>query len=151
MALEIERKFLVDVKKVVKLKLSGGERIAQGYLSTEPNKIVRVRIKKNRGFLTIKSANIGIVRQEFEYEIPVADAEEILKLCTPNILTKVRYKVEYAGHTWEVDIFEGRHAGLILAEVELDSAEEKVELPDWIGEEVSGDERYYNSRLALDN
>ena len=137
MALEIERKFLVDVKKLVKLKLSGGERISQGYLSTEPNKIVRVRIKKNRGFLTIKSANIGIVRQEFEYEIPVNDAEEILKLCAPNILKKVRYKVDYAGHVWEVDIFEGKHAGLIMAEVEINSLDEYVKIPDWVGEEDS--------------
>ena len=149
MALEIERKFLVDVKKLVKLKLSGGERISQGYLSTEPNKIVRVRIKKNRGFLTIKSANIGIVRQEFEYEIPVGDAEELLKLCAPNTLTKVRYKVDYAGHVWEVDIFEGRHAGLILAEVEISSLDEFVKIPDWVGEEVSNNPRYFNSNLVL--
>ena len=149
MALEIERKFLVDVKKLVKLKLSGGERISQGYLSTEPNKIVRVRIRKNRAFLTIKSANIGIVRQEFEYEIPVEDAEEILKLCAPNTLTKVRYKIEYAGHIWEIDIFEGRHTGLILAEVEIDSLDEFVKIPDWVGEEVSNNPRYFNSNLVL--
>ena len=149
MSLEIERKFLVDAKKVVRLKLTGGERISQGYLSTEPNKIVRVRIKKNRGFLTIKSANIGIVRQEFEYEIPVNDAEEILKLCAPNILKKVRYKVDYAGHVWEVDIFEGKHAGLIMAEVEINSLDEYVKIPDWVGEEVSHNPRYFNSNLAL--
>ena len=149
MALEIERKFLVDVKKLVKLKLSGGERISQGYLSTEPNKIVRVRIRKNRAFITIKSANIGIVRQEFEYEIPVEDAEEILKLCAPNTLTKVRYKIEYAGHIWEIDIFEGRHTGLILAEVEIDSLDEFVKIPDWVGEEVSNNPRYFNSNLVL--
>lgn len=149
MALEIERKFLVDVKKLVKLKLSGGERISQGYLSTEPNKIVRVRIRKNRAFLTIKSANIGIVRQEFEYEIPVEDAEEILKLCAPKTLTKVRYKIDYAGHTWEIDIFEGRHTGLILAEVEIDSLDEFVKIPDWAGEEVSNNPRYFNSNLVL--
>ena len=149
MPLEIERKFLVDAKKLVKLKLSGGERIAQGYLSTEPNKIVRVRIRKNRGFLTIKSANIGIVRQEFEYEIPLADAEEILKLCAPNTLTKIRYKVDYAGHIWEVDIFDGRHKGLILAEVEINSLDEFVKIPDWVGEEVSHNPRYFNSNLAI--
>lgn len=149
MALEIERKFLVDAKKVVKLKLSGGERIAQGYLSTDKNKIVRVRIRKNQGYLTIKSANIGIVRQEFEYEIPVADAEEILKLCAPNTLKKVRYKIDYAGHTWEVDIFEGRHTGLILAEVEINSLDEFVKIPDWVGEEVSNNPRYFNSNLAI--
>ena len=149
MALEIERKFLVDKKKLVKLKFTGGERISQGYLSTEPNKIVRVRTRKNRGFLTIKSANIGIVRQEFEYEIPFADAEEILKLCVPNTLTKIRYKVDYAGHIWEVDIFEGRHAGLILAEVEINSLDEYVKIPDWVGEEVSHNPQYFNSNLAI--
>ena len=149
MALEIERKFLVDAKKVVKLKLTGGERISQGYLSTDPNKIVRVRIKKNLGFLTIKSANIGIVRQEFEYEIPLSDAEEILKLCAPNILKKVRYKIDYAGHVWEVDIFEGKHAGLIMAEVEINSLDEFVKIPDWVGEEVSDNPKYFNSNLVL--
>ena len=149
MALEIERKFLVDKKKLVKLKLTGGERISQGYLSTEPNKIVRVRTRKNHGFLTIKSANIGIVRQEFEYEIPFADAEEILKLCAPNTLTKIRYKVDYAGHIWEIDIFEGRHAGLILAEVEINSLDEFVKIPDWVGEEVSDNPKYFNSNLVL--
>ena len=149
MALEIERKFLVDKKKLVKLKLSGGERISQGYLSTDPNKIVRVRTRKNLGFLTIKSANIGIVRQEFEYEIPFADAEDLLKLCAPNTLTKIRYKVDYAGHIWEVDIFEGRHVGLILAEVEINSLDEFVKIPDWVGEEVSHNPRYFNSNLAI--
>ena len=149
MPLEIERKFLVDAKKVVKLKLTGGERISQGYLSTDPNKIVRVRIRKNRGYLTVKSANIGIVRREFEYEIPINDAEEILKLCIPNTLKKIRYKVEYAGHTWEVDIFEGRHEGLMLAEVEINSLDEFVKIPDWVGEEVSNDPRYFNSNLVL--
>ena len=149
MPFEIERKFLVDAKKLVRLKLTGGERISQGYLSTDANKVVRVRIKKNQGFLTIKSANIGIVRQEFEYEIPVNDAEEILKLCAPNLLKKVRYKVDYAGHVWEVDIFEGRHAGLILAEVEINSLDEFVKIPDWVGEEVSNNPKYFNSNLVL--
>ena len=149
MSLEIERKFLVDAKKVVRLKLTGGERISQGYLSTDPNKVVRIRIRKNQGFFTIKSANIGIVRKEFEYEIPVGDAEEILKLCAPNVLSKIRYKVDYAGHVWEVDIFEGRHAGLIMAEVEINSIDEYVKIPDWVGEEVSDNPKYFNSNLVL--
>ena len=149
MALEIERKFLVDAKKIAALNLTGGEKISQGYLCTEPT--VRVRTKGARAFLTVKSANDGLIRHEYEYEIPVADAVEMLKLCAPRTLEKTRYKIEHGGKIWELDIFEGRHAGLILAEVELDSAEEKVELPEWIGAEVSDDERYYNSRLALDN
>ena len=147
MALEIERKFLVDEKKLPAQILTCGEKISQGYLSVEPARTVRVRIKGKRGFLTIKSANVGIVRQEFEYEIPIEDAEEILKLCE-NVLEKVRYKVEYAGHIWEVDIFGGRLAGLILAEVELTAPKEILELPDWLGAEVSDNPQYFNSNLA---
>ena len=148
MALEIERKFLVDAEKIAALNLTSGEKIAQGYLSTNTDCTVRVRTKNNRGFLAVKTANVGIVRSEFEYEIPHADAVELLKIAAPFTLSKTRYKVEHAGKIWEVDIFEGRHAGLILAEVELESPEEKVALPDWVQEEVSGDPRYYNSRLA---
>lgn len=148
MSLEIERKFLVDAEKISALNLSGGEKISQGYLSIEPARTVRVRVKKNRGFLTIKTANVGIVRSEFEYEIPLADAQELLKICAPNILSKVRHKIEHAGKIWEVDIFEGKHAGLILAEVEMDTPEEFIELPDWLGEEVSENPRYFNSKLC---
>ena len=149
MALEIERKFLVDEKKLPAQILSGGEKISQGYLCVEPARTVRVRIKGKRGFLTINSSTVGIVRQEFEYEIPFDDAQELLKLCVPNVLEKVRYKVEYAGKIWEVDVFCGRHSGLILAEVELLSADEVVELPPWIEKEVSDDPRYFNSNLTL--
>ena len=148
MALEIERKFLVDEKKLPAQILSGGTKIAQGYLCVEPARTIRVRIKGERGFLTIKSANVGIVRKEFEYEIPLDDAQEILKLCAPRILEKVRYKIEYAGKIFEVDVFGGRHEGLILAEVELNSADEIVSLPDWIGMEVSENPRYFNSNLV---
>ena len=150
MALEIEKKFLVDADKLIGVKSAGGEKIVQGYLSLEPNKIVRVRTKKNRGFLTIKSATVGIVRQEFEYEIPFEDAEKLLKLCEPNVLCKTRYKIEYAGKIWEIDFFEGRHAGLILAEVELKNPDEFVELPEWICEEVSDNPKYFNSNLVAD-
>ena len=149
MSLEIERKFLVDKTKIFALNLSAGEKICQGYLSTKPT--VRVRINNNRGFLTIKSKNIGIVRSEFEYEIPLTDAKEILKLCEPFVLQKVRYKIEHCGKIFEIDIFEGRLQGLILAEVELNSPNEKIDLPDWIEKEVSGNPRYYNSNLVLDN
>jgi len=147
LALEIERKFLVDEEKVAALNLTGGEKIFQGYLSRNPT--VRVRVKGEKGFLTIKSRNVGIVRNEFEYEIPLADAEELLKLCEPNILQKVRYKVEHAGKIFEVDIFEGRHQGLILAEVELNSPTEFVDLPEWIGKEVSKNPKYFNSNLIF--
>lgn len=149
MALEIERKFLVDEENLPAQILLNGEKISQGYLCVEPARTVRVRVKGKRGFLTIKSSNVGIVRQEFEYEIPLDDAQELLKLCAPNVLEKIRYKIEYAGKIWEVDVFGGRHSGLILAEVELLSADEVVELPTWIGKEVSEDPRYFNSNLTL--
>lgn len=148
MALEIERKFLVDEKKLPAQILNGGVKIAQGYLNVEPARTVRVRIKGERGFLTIKSANVGIVRKEFEYEIPLDDAQEILKLCAPRILEKVRYKIEYAGKIWEVDVFGGQNAGLILAEIELAAVDEEIILPDWVGAEVSEDKRYFNSNLV---
>ena len=151
MALEIERKFLVDAEKLSEIHLADGEKISQGYLSTDVEKIVRVRIKKNRGFIAVKTKNIGIVRKEFEYEIPLADAEELLKLCGKNILNKIRYKIEFENHLWEVDIFEGRHAGLILAEVEIKNPDEVVKIPDWIGKEVSKDLRYYNVNLIFED
>ena len=147
MATEIERKFLVDAGKVSVLNFFAEEIIAQGYLSTEPT--VRVRVKNNRGFMTIKSATVGISRSEFEYEIPVRDAEELLQLCGTRVLTKVRRKIVHGGHVWEVDFFGGRHTGLILAEVELASPDEVVEVPDWVTREVSGDVRYFNSNLSL--
>ena len=146
MAVEIERKFLVDANILDAQILTGGENISQGYLSSEPARTVRVRIKGDKAFITIKSATVGIVRKEFEYEIPIDDAAELLKLCE-NVLEKIRYKVNYAGHTWEVDVFGGRLAGLILAEVELSAADEVAELPKWIDKEVSDDPRYFNSNL----
>ena len=146
MAIEIERKFLVDKRKLRGLEFSDAERIFQGYLSRDP--VVRVRVKGERGFLTIKSSTEGISRQEFEYEIPAADAEELLKLCGRNVLKKYRRKIFYGGHVWEVDFFAGRHKGLILAEVELAASDEPVDLPEWIFKEVSNDPRYYNSNLV---
>lgn len=147
MATEIERKFLVDAKKVSALKFSAEEIIAQGYLSTEPT--IRVRLKNNRGFLTIKSATVGIERKEFEYEIPLGDAEELLQLCGTRVLKKIRRKIFHGGHLWEVDFFGGKLDGLILAEVELASPDEFVEVPDWVTREVSDDVRYFNSNLSL--
>ena len=149
MAFEIERKFLVNEKKISAQILKAGEKISQGYLCTEPARTVRIRIKGGQGFLTIKSVNVGIVRKEFEYPIPLEDAQELLKLCEPNILEKIRYKVDYKGKIWEVDVFGGRHEGLILAEVELSTADEIVTLPDWIEKEVSNDPQYFNSNLVL--
>lgn len=151
MALEIERKFLVSAENLSKIHLTDGEKISQGYLSTDIEKTVRVRIKKNRGFLSVKTKNIGIVRGEFEYEIPLSDAEELLKLCEPKILSKIRYKIEYENHIWEVDIFEGKLSGLILAEVEINSPDEFVAIPSWAGKEVSDDPKFYNVNLIFDS
>ena len=149
MAVEIERKFLVDKRKLHALTFTSEAKIAQGYLSFSPT--VRVRLKDNRGFLTIKSSTVGISRQEFEYEIPAEDAEQLLKLCGRFVLKKYRRKLEYGGHVWEVDFFAGRHAGLVLAEVELNAPDEPVDLPDWVSREVSGDARYFNSNLVKSN
>lgn len=146
MGIEIERKFLVDARKISAVNFTSEEKISQGYLSSNPT--IRVRVKNNRGFLTIKTSTIGITRGEFEYEIPIADAEELLKLCGTQVLKKIRRKISYGGHVWEVDFFEGRHKGLILAEVELSSQTESVYLPDWVTREVSNNPRYFNSNLV---
>ena len=148
MAMEIERKFLVDKRKMRGLDYLSEEKIFQGYLSRDP--MVRVRLTDEHAFLTIKSRVRGIARQEFEYEIPLADAEKLLKLCGGNVLKKYRRKISYGGHVWEVDFFAGRHAGLIIAEVELQRADEPVALPDWVTKDVSADSRYYNSNLVKD-
>lgn len=149
MALEIERKFLVDKRKLYTLNFFSEEKIAQGYLSRHPT--VRVRLTDSHAFLTVKSSTKGISRQEFEYEIPIADAEELLKLCGRRVLKKYRRKVEYNGHIWELDFFMGRHAGLVLAEVELSSPDEPLDLPDWVTREVSDDVRYFNANLVKSN
>lgn len=147
MAKEIERKFLV--KNLLFKEMAVREiRIKQGYLFDSPKGVVRIRIKQDTAFLTIKSANKGIVRDEWEYEIPVCDAEEMLRLAYPKVIEKIRYIVPFRGQTWEVDVFEGKHKGLILAEVELPSADTDFELPPFIGEEVSDNPAYYNSSLA---
>ena len=146
MSKEIERKFLVD-EKIFK-PIGDGEFIAQGYLSSIPERVVRVRIKNDRGYLTIKGKNEGISRSEFEYEIPKSDAEELLKICEPSIIIKRRYIVDVDGSKFEVDIFEGDNAGLIVAEIELKSEDEKFSKPLWLSDEVSFDKRYYNSNLS---
>lgn len=142
MAKEIERKFLVMDDSY---KSSPHTRIRQGYLSSEPTRTVRVRIKGNRGFLTVKGLTCGATREEFEYEIPICDAEAMICLCEPDtIIDKTRYN---AGR-WEVDEFHGRLDGLRVAEIELSGEDEAIELPSFAGREVTGDERYYNSALA---
>jgi len=149
MATEIERKFLVQ-RDAWRADTAAGVRYRQGYLASFPSPVVRVRVAGDRGYLTIKGPTSGISRMEFEYPIPLADAEAMLDaLCAAPLIEKVRYRVPYAGHTWEVDAFEGANAGLLLAEVELPAADAPVELPPWVGREVSDDPRYFNANLAV--
>jgi len=147
--MEIERKFLVRDDSFVDCA-SKKRRIVQGYLCADAERSVRVRIRGDEGFLTIKSATEGRgwSRYEFEQAIALKDAEELMALCMPGLIDKVRHYVEFAGHTWEVDVFHGENEGLVVAEIELESEDEQFELPAWIGAEVSGDPRYYNSMLA---
>ena len=149
MATEIERKFLVH-REAWHADPAAGVRYRQGYLATFPSPVVRVRVAGDRGYLTIKGRTSGITRLEFEYAIPLADADEMLDtLCTTPLIEKVRYRVPYAGRTWDVDAFEGANAGLLLAEVELPAADAQVDLPPWVGREVSDDPRYFNANLAV--
>ena len=146
---EIERKFLVksnDFKEQAFAKNS----IAQGYLSSLPERTVRVRIKGKKGFLTIKGIGHqgGMTRFEWENEIPLDEAQELLKLCEKGKIEKTRYEVKIANHVFEVDEFYGENEGLVMAEVELESESESFEKPDWLGEEVTNDERYYNAYLS---
>ena len=147
--IEIERKFLVkasDYKKEAHRKT----KIIQGYLTKDPKRTVRVRIRENQGFLTIKgiSSEDGLSRFEWEKEIPLNEAKELITLCLPTIIEKIRYEVTYKGVLFEVDEFEGTHSGLVLVEVELNSTEDIFEKPNWVGKEVTGDEKYYNSYLS---
>lgn len=148
MAHEIERKFLVSGDGWKPL-VTARHRLAQGYLATGDRSAVRVRIQDDaKAFLTIKSAVSGTTRQEFEYEIPVADARDLLKLAVGAVVAKTRHEVPLGGHLWEIDVFEGDNAGLTVAEVELDLEDENVALPDWISTEITGDKRYYNASLT---
>ena len=147
MSEEIERKFLVRVDD---WRTRGvGMPYRQGYLSTTPERSVRVRLVRDKGYLTIKGITVGARRAEYEYEIPADEAGELLdNLCEHPLIEKTRYRIEYQGLTWEVDEFDGDNAGLIVAEVELEKEDQAVVLPDWIGEEVTGDPRYYNACLV---
>ena len=147
MANEIERKFRVDGEFK---KLSTAEtRIVQGYLSSVPERTVRIRIKGDKGYITIKGIGneSGATRYEWEDEISVVDATELLSICEPGVIDKTRFLVKHGEHTFEVDEFYGENEGLIVAEVELDSEEEEFDRPDWLGAEVTGEAKYYNSML----
>lgn len=147
MGKEIERKFLVADTDSVRKSARESVRIRQGYLAVEPERTVRVRLRGQRGFLTVKGLTRGASRHEWEYEIPEKDALEMLSICRTGIIDKTRYMVDYVGHTWEVDEFHSPR-GLWLAEVELRSENEAVEIPLWAGAEVTGDPDYYNSNIA---
>jgi len=146
---EIERKYLV---KGEDWRVPGtGIPYRQGYLCTVPERTVRVRLIRDRGYLTIKGLSVGATRAEYEYEIPAGEASEMLdNLCERPLIEKTRYRLEYHGLTWEVDEFDGDNAGLIIAEVELDDEDLAITLPDWVGKEVTGDRRYYNASLIAD-
>lgn len=147
MGMEIERKFLLINNDWRPLGIP--IHYAQGYLVAEVERTVRVRVVGTKGFLTIKGRSKGFSRQEYEYEIPVNEALEMLKMCAIPVIEKYRTKVLYEGKIWEVDEFEGQNKGLIMAEIELKSEDEAFAVPPWIGQEVTGDIRYFNSRLAL--
>lgn len=144
---EIERKFSVDHQKWDLVEKPTPHFIAQSYLSKTAECTVRIRIKDEKGFLTIKGKTKGISRSEFEYEIPLVDAKEMIHSFSEKTLTKYRYNIPYGSHTWEVDVFQGKLEGLIIAEIELSSEDEVFELPDWIIEDVSDNIEFYNSRL----
>lgn len=144
MATEIERKYLIK-EELLRLPETGN-RIVQGYLWSEIGKSMRIRITKESGFLTIKTGTNPLSRLEYEYEIPLIDAEELLSQCDKTI-EKTRFLIEFAGMNWEVDVFEGENKGLILAEVELESENQKFEKPEWLAKEVTEDTRYLNVNL----
>lgn len=148
MAQEIERKFLVSGE--FRNSAVRAIRMVQGYLSAVPERTVRVRICGEQGFLTVKgkSSTDGISRYEWEKEISLQEAQELLQLCEPGVIEKIRYLVPVGQHRFEVDEFQGENKGLVLAEVELAAAQEEIEYPDWLGEEVTGDSRYYNAMLS---
>jgi len=147
--MEIERKFLVKDNSFIDEAFKKS-RIVQGYICSDAERSVRVRIRDDEGFLTIKSATNerGWSRYEFETPISVSEADELMKLCLPGSIDKVRHYVKAGNHTWEVDVFHGENEGLTVAEIELESEDDVFELPVWVGQEVSGIAKYYNSMLA---
>ncbi|MGH1485004.1 MAG: CYTH domain-containing protein [Cellvibrionaceae bacterium] len=146
MGLEIERKYLVDLSKTG--DLSSGQKIKQAYIATVDKTVVRVRVAGEKAFLTLKGENKGATRSEFEYSVPLEDAESMItELCSGPAIDKTRYLLKHSNHIWELDIFHGDNEGLVVAEVELESETETVDLPDWILDEVTSDSRYYNSNL----
>ncbi len=149
MGKEIERKFLLHLEEWKKLIKPAGKHLRQGYISNNPEKTIRIRIAENQAWLTIKGITIGASRLEYEYEIPLNEAAELLDNFCESELEKTRYEIDYKGKTWEIDVFSGDNDGLIVAEIELLSEEETFERPIWIEAEVTADKRYYNANLTI--
>ena len=145
--MEIERKFTVNIEKWAEVIKPQPIFIEQSYLSSTPECTVRVRLKGDKAYLTIKGKTSGISRSEYEYEVPVDEAKEMMNTLSSKTLSKKRYEINVGNHLWEVDVFEGKLAGLIIAEIELTSEDEVFELPKWVIEDVSNDVQYYNSNL----
>lgn len=144
---EIERKYLVDSQEWGAVLKPKPKQIIQGYIHNSPEKTVRIRICDTRGFLTIKGKTVGISRAEFEYEIPLKDAELLLQQFATKTISKLRYDIKVGNHLWEIDEFQGKLSGLILAEIELESEGELFEKPHWVREEVSSNPEFFNARL----
>jgi len=148
MAVEIERKFLVDLEKWKKVKKPGGTHYRQGYLLNDSKRTIRIRVTGKQGYITFKGSTKGISRPEFEYKIPRKDGEELLDNFSLSEVEKTRYKIRFSGKLWEVDEFLGDNSGLIVAEIELKYEDEQFKKPDWVTHEVSDDKKYYNSNLS---
>jgi len=148
MGIEIERKFLLKDDSW-RQQADAGTRYRQGYLIGAKQASVRVRIEGDKAYLNIKSMTLGVTRQEYQYPLPLNEAQELLdSLCEKPLVEKTRYKIQHAGHEWEIDVFTGENAGLVVAEVELQTEQESLSLPSWVGVEVSADPRYYNVNLV---
>jgi adenylate cyclase len=150
MGQEIERKYLIHHHKWQQIEKPSGQLYRQGYLLTDPQKTIRVRVTETNGFLTIKGVSIGATRLEYEYEIPRQEAIALLDSFSVSELSKIRYKITHNGKVWEVDEFLGDNLGLIIAEIELTSEDEQFDLPAWVDKEVTGEEKYYNSNLTVE-
>jgi adenylate cyclase len=149
MPFEIERKYLVKYDLWNALAKTKGEYYRQGYIVNEITKTVRVRATENHGFITIKGKTDNpAIKPEYEYQIPKSEAMELLDSFTKNNIEKIRYKIDYHGHVWEVDVFHGDNEGLIVAEIELNSLEELYKIPDWIDREVTHEDKYFNANLS---
>jgi adenylate cyclase len=149
MPTEIERKFLVDHEKWNSLAKPKGNVYKQGYILSEEKRTVRIRVTPDAAYITLKSASAGISRSEYEYTIPLTEGNEILENFATSAVEKTRYNINYEGHLWEIDVFAGDNKGLIVAEIELESENEPFEKPEWVGAEVSHDNRYTNASLSV--